>query len=801
VSDAPARQRVRTVVYGLLALVAVLVPIGIATVGVAAIPAVAAQAAERPGPVVLIGVDTLDWPTTSELPAVADRPLRELATGGSVGSVSVRTGQSPTCPLDGWLTVSAGRRAVGVAPGPRGQCVNPLSVQVDPTSVSAVPLTGAGRPDPRHAGQIPGWDQLAAVNAASGYAARIGSLGAAVAAARSCITAAGPNAPLAAADPSGRVDAWVADPLALTPEILTGCPISIVDAGANPVQAAQVIARVQRLLPADGTLLVVGVDDVVSGAHLPSAVGSAGDRPTVGLSGISGLRVAGASGHRFPGPPVGGLLTSDATRWPGMVTLTDVTPTVLAAAGIAVPAGLVGSVWRAVPGPAAAVAVDGLRVDALRARVAQDTVPRFYTGFGIAAGLVLIVALLTGRWAPRWRSGSVLRAAGLVVAAAPVATRFASLVPWWRAGSPELALPGAVLAAAIVVAGVAWALARGAGRVSARRVSARRYRPGTDAGGGPTRTWQLAALVVACVTTLTVAVDLLAGSPLQRLTVIGLTPIQGGRFYGMGNEIFAATAICALVVAAGWAAWRPDRAVGGCIGIGVVFVLLDGLPSVGADFGGVPAAVAGFAVAALALRPGRLRLRWVLLSLAAALVVLGGFVALDLSRPPGSRTHVGTFAADLLSGSTDGVVGRKVAAAAGPLLFRIGNAGASAFAWFGVGVVLVVAVVLVRPRLIRHTALGRLLRSEWPQLHAVLVGAVVLGVLGGLLNDSGVAVPLIMCEVGVGLVVAALPVAGVDDPPTAGVAALPAGVAAGTPRPAFGSEHLPTDPDDDWEMC
>ena len=656
--------------------------------------------------------------------------------------------------------MAAGRRAVGLPRGADGRCGQLPAVAVDPSSVSRVLDPATGRPDPRHAGRVRGWDQLRAANQNSAYGARLGALAGAVAGNRSCITAAGPGAALAAADASGRVDAYVSDPFTLTREMLTGCPVTVVDAGPSVASAAVLLADLQLLLPAGATLLVVGVDDEPAAGPIGGAGAAAdgvGGAGAAGGSGTGGLRVAGAVGPGFPAPPRGGLLTSDATRWPGVVTLTDVAPTVLALAGIADrPAGFVGSRWRTVAGPPAPATLDRLRVDAVRARVAQDTIPRFYTGFGTAAGLLLIAAVLTGRWAPRWRAAGPMRAAGLVVAGAPVATRLASLIPWWRSSAPELALPAAVLGWAVVLAAAAWTTARVAQRPARRHGPARR-----GATGPTTGSWRTAGLIVAWVTVLTITVDLLAGSPLQRLTVVGLTPIQGGRFYGMGNEIFAAFAICALAVVAGLGAWRPDRAVTGCLAVGAGFVVLDGLPSLGADFGGVPAAVLGFAVAALALRSARPRLRWVAAGVGAAVLALAGVVGLDLSRPAGQRSHVGAFAADLLSGSGGDVVARKASAASGPLLFRIDNAAASAFAWFGVVVLLVVAVVLLRPRLVGGSAFGRLL-SGWPQLRAVLVGAVALGVVGGLLNDSGVAVPLIMCEVGVGLVVAWLPAA--DDP-------------------------------------
>ncbi len=746
--------------------------------------------AGRPGPVVLVGVDGAGWSAAERLPAGALPQLRRLADRGAVGSLSVRTGEVPTCPVDGWLTVSAGRRAVGPERDATGRCPDVPAVAIDPTSVPVVPDAASGLPDPRSAGRVEGWAQLRARNEDSPFAARIGSLSEAVSGARSCVTAVGPGAALAAAGTTGDVDSYVADPRLLTRDVLTGCAVTVVDAGPFAATADAVLARVAALLPPAGTLLVAGIDD----------------GPT-GPAGTGGLRVAVAAGPGFAGTGPDGdaaLLATDSTRWPGLVQLTDLAPTLLAAAGIAErPATFVGARLTSTAGdrdPAATLA--GLGTDAVRARTAQDAIPRFYAAFGVAVAALLLAAVALGHRAPRTAgvrtrprvgpvlraAGRVLRAAGLVVAAAPVATRLASLVPWHAARSPGTALAVAVAGAALAVAAAAVLVAR--------------------AAGPPCSLWRRAAVLVAGATVAVVALDLVLGSPLQRLTVIGLTPIQGGRFYGMGNEVFAATGMSTLFCVAALAARRPDRAVAVCAGAGAAFVALDGLPGLGADFGGVPASVAGFGVAALALSPVRPRARRVVAVAAAAAAVLLGAVLLDLTRAPQRRTHVGAFAADLLSGSGSDVVARKAAAATAPFLFRIDSVAASVAAWLALGVLLAVAGVIARPRLVAGSAFAGLL-AGWPELRACLLGAVAFGAVGFALNDSGVAVPVLVLEVGAGLVVASLPSSGhrrfADAGPAVGAPPDPEPRRGLTPATAptrgasAGSRPAPGDPGDTWE--
>src|SRR3954449_5223052 len=70
-----------------------------------------AQAGPVPGPVVLVGTGGVRWSATG----TANAHLRALLGDGAVGVMSVRSVRSSTCPVDGWLAVSAGARAADAA--------------------------------------------------------------------------------------------------------------------------------------------------------------------------------------------------------------------------------------------------------------------------------------------------------------------------------------------------------------------------------------------------------------------------------------------------------------------------------------------------------------------------------------------------------------------------------------------------------------------------------------------------------------------------------------------------------------
>src|SRR3954463_3587526 len=78
-------------------------------------PSASAQATSVPGPVVLIGTGGVRWSETA--PSAASH-VRTLLGDGAVAEMSVRTVRTSTCPVDGWLAVSAGGRGGG-GPGAR----------------------------------------------------------------------------------------------------------------------------------------------------------------------------------------------------------------------------------------------------------------------------------------------------------------------------------------------------------------------------------------------------------------------------------------------------------------------------------------------------------------------------------------------------------------------------------------------------------------------------------------------------------------------------------------------------------
>ena len=616
-------------------------------------------------PLVIVGAPGLTWSDLEreDLPA-----MEVVASEGAVGSLTVRAVRTRSCAIDGWLTLSSGRRAAD-APGP---CREPLPV-VD--------------------GSVPRWGEYLAAAAVDPYDARPGTLGEAVTASGACIETVGPGAAIAGADRAGTVTRHHASDVPAS----FSCPVVVVDAGALPQDAGARRAAVARLDGVVAKVLVAGrgSDVVVAG------VGD-GDSPVR-------PRLVAATGPSFRG----GSLSSGSTRQAGVVQLQDLTATALARVGVDA---------DAVTGRAmAASGADGPAADRVADRVAFET--RAATLRAVSPQVTAWLATAYAAWAlvvcvVWWRRGrqvappSALTVAGVAVATVPISTFVANLVPWWRMPWPGVAFAGVL---ALVVAAIT---------ACAVRLGRRR-----DLG---------ALRLVAVVTVLVLAGDVLTGSGLQLGSVFGQNPVVGGRFYGFGNTSFALYGLAVLVVVAWVAASGPSKAVSGALALVILVAALgiEALPTFGADFGGPPGLLLG-GLLVIALAVG-VRVTW--RRVAVAVVVAGVLAALvawlDWLRPPDSRTHLGEFVESVVTGDAGVIVGRKLA----QNLANLGSLPLLAVTVATVGLVVVASRVGWLP-----VAAGTV----------VLSGAAVMAVVGFTVNDSGLVIPAFVAVVLAPLLVAA----------------------------------------------
>lgn len=675
----------------------------------------AAEPTRVPGPVVVVGVAGLTW---QDVDREVTPTLWRLAGEGSAGSMTARVDARLTCPVEAWLTVGAGSRALMPTPSEADQSASPTPT---PTSSMAetrcadYPRTSVSRGERR----VDGWADYVDQNAAGQYGTRLGALPRVLAENGECVGAVGAGAVLASATPDGRVTD-TRGRLSDLDAITSRCPLTFVDAGTGPgaAEADATVAEVRRAVP-NATVLVLGLSDRYDYAQMHVAIATG---PTMGTK-----------------PYEQRWLGSASTRRDDIVQLTDVTPTLLQLLGHGgeQTSRMSGSPMRATTSYGAdtttADVVETLRGVDRANKVSRDLTPAFIVVLEVGQLVIYLIAAvgLRRRWSTpgqRSRVLRVVRIAALVGASVLPATFLANLVPWWRVDHPLLALIGTctVFVAAILAVAV----------------------------GGPWRRHLIGPpTAVAAAMAVVLGVDVMTGSNMQLSSVLGYPVVIGARFYGFGNTMFALFATGTLLFLAGLYHWLRDRlprrlVLVLVVALGGFAVMLDGWPAFGSDFGGVIAFVPGVIVLAVLLTGRRLRLKWLLGIAVSGILAVGVIALVDYSRPSQEQSHLGRFVGQVLSGEAWQVVLRKLGA---NLSILVSSYGLALLIVVGV---LFLAFVLMRPVEWRAAALQRVFVRA-PEFRAGLIAGLVTLVIGGLLNDSGIAIPAMGMMFAIPLAIAA----------------------------------------------
>ena len=625
----------RAVVYVLVLLVVIgmiLTMVGSA-LAAAAVPTASAPgtaSSSRPAPVIVLGTDNLTW---ADIQARASRHragdhadsdrvdsaathLLSFASANEPMNLSVRTPADRTCSADGWLTLGRGTRASALKPA--DSCAGPTTAVPD-----ATPL--------------------------------VRTLGNDVS-----IQAVGPETQLATGAPGSRPSPSVSLAPSLPEALSAGADLTIVDTARDAstdtdrITALDDALRQAQEQASPGTRIVIAslADDEDPGPQM--AVLSSG---TASARGTSSGFVVGTSTHR-----------------PGLAQLTDLTPTLTTAlAGRSVPAfdgqALDLPTSSTLTPAKGAAAPDDARIsrladDALHARASQRTViPASTLLVGLAVALLVWAAIALRTPEPGRRPAVQRRVtwAAIGLSALPPALLLVNAAPWWRVGardgSPSAWAPVSALAAAALVAVCVVGLAAGIAMLVQRR-------RGTRAG--------LVALLVTAAIPLTWLVDAATGAHLAFNNPLGMNAVVAGRFYGVSNTAFAlAAGALVTVIAAAWnqlGRGRRTALILTCL-LGGAALIVDGAPQLGADVGGALTLVPTLAFLGAGLAGLRLSWwRWLAIG-TTTLLVVGGFVVVDLLRP-GGPTHLGRFAHQVADGSAVGVLGRKAYALVGPFITK-----------------------------------------------------------------------------------------------------------------------------------
>jgi hypothetical protein len=686
---------------------------------------------ERAEKVLLVGLPGLRW---DDVGTGAMPTLDRLAAGGAVAAMSVRTRSDTPTVSEGYASLGAGSRvqtgpAADAAVGRDGAVVVPAASEI---------RAGAGRHLPTRPGVLGD-----ALHAAGRRTAVVGT--ADLAPGLSELSIPGhPNvarpAAVALMDSAGVVDAGSVSAAELlvddnrapfgqradgeavaarTLAALAAADVVLVDPGdlarsaaLTQIDAAEVyvertrtaalksadelIGRLHAGLPPGTLLLVVSVTPPAAEWRLTPVV-------------VSGAGVAG------------GYLHSPSTRRLGLVTLTDLAPTVLDALGAPIPDALTGRPLRYAPAPAAVPdRLDRLvRLDrdgAWRERVWLPVTTVFIVA---QVGLWFLTGFAVFSRTP-WVPWTGLRLAAIAVAAFPLATLLLRALPnVARLGNAGLTV---LVALDLAVVAAAW---------RARR------RPLSPLS------WILGVMVALLVA------DVATGARLQLAGILGYSPQTASRWFGIGNTAFGVLAGATLLLAGLHVAHGPRRreALVTVAALVAVVTFVDGAPFLGADVGGVVTLVPVGGLALLALAGGRLTWRRAAAVGGATAGALAVLTAADLLRPPESRTHLGRLASETLN-SGDGSLFATLARRAEVTLDVV-----TQNFWTAVTPVIAVLVLVA------------LLRMPWARIRVPpgtpirvgLLAALVAGLLGMAVNDSGViVVAMVMVCVGPVLALMAL---------------------------------------------
>ena len=256
----------------------------------------------------------------------------------------------------------------------------------------------------------------------------------------------------------------------------------------------------------------------------------------------------------------------------------------------------------------------------------------------------------------RRRRRAAYRVAGIFAAAIPAGTFLASLVPWWLLPHPALLLYSMTLGWAALIAAVALA---GPWR--------------RDPFGPPG--------AVAAVTVAVIGLDVMTGSRLQLGTPFGLSALEAGRFYGVGNNalgVYGASGIMARRLGCRRRRPRPSqptagrrRGVAAASAVAATTVVASGWPGFGAKVGGTIAMVPGFLLLIAAVAGIRVTFRRGAAIVVSGLVLVTGFALLNYFIPATGPSDIGAFVGHVLHGGSGGILQRKASANIGSLTTTI----------------------------------------------------------------------------------------------------------------------------------
>jgi len=399
----------------------------------------------------------------------------------------------------------------------------------------------------------------------------------------------------------------------------------------------------------------------------------------------------------YGGGVTGGLLVTPTTRRPGIIMNLDIAPTVLNYLGLSQPENFTGRPALVMPGSFGIKSLaDMYRV----LEVVYEARPFLQKGYVMFQLFLLAVSLCFIFLKKKGKD--YLKPFFLSVMAVPLAYLLTPLLP--TGGIPALGL--SVFAITLFLAFVSLSVYK---------------RLGID------------SFLFICVITMTaISADIVAGSPLQKVSVLGYDPIVGARFYGLGNEYMGVLIGSTLVgtTALIQAVYQKNRFIIPAAGAVYLFITyLVAAPQLGTNVGGTLAAASAFLVTYLLIRGISINWRRVSAIVCAVALVAMAFILYDSGRPPQFQSHIGRTAELINQGGLDavaGIISRKSEMNIKLIRYTV-------WSRIFLASLAMLALLFYRPRGVMEG-----LRNRNPYLFRGLVGVITGSIVAFIFNDSGV---------------------------------------------------------------
>lgn len=236
--------------------------------------------------------------------------------------------------------------------------------------------------------------------------------------------------------------------------------------------------------------------------------------------------------------------------------------------------------------------------------------------------------------------------------------------------------------------------------------------------------------------------DGISGNHLTFNSPLTMNALVAGRFYGVSNTAFAFGAVGAMIALLAWADWLKSRysmriSLLAVSGVGLLLVIADAAPFLGADLGGALALIPTLGVALVKLSGRSLHSRILALLGLISAGLLSGVAILEWLLRGENSTHLGRFGGQLLDGTFLATIGKKFKALVGPFIDANGQI-ALMIVKIIVALAVVSIVLAVWLRLYRATR-----RQGVPEVYRLQLDTLtVLLLLEVALNDSGASMAL-----------------------------------------------------------